>query len=40
MQQVILILFGWVIGVFSSIILENQKRKQAKEDYKESLFKK
>jgi hypothetical protein len=38
MQQVILILFGWVIGVFSSIILENQKRKQAKEDYKESLF--
>jgi len=38
MQQVILIFFGWVLGVFSSIILENQKRKQAKEDYKESLF--
>lgn len=38
MQQAILIFFGWILGVFSSIILENQKRKQAKEDYKESLF--
>ena len=38
MQQVILIFFGWVLGVFSSIILENKKRKQAKEDYRESLF--
>ena len=38
MQQAILILFGWVLGVFSSIILENKKRKQAKEDYRESLF--
>lgn len=38
MQQVILIFFGWVLGVFSSMILENRKRKQAKEDYRESLF--
>lgn len=38
MQQVALIFFGWVLGVFYSIFLENKKRKQAKEDYKESLF--
>lgn len=38
MQQVILIFFGWVLGVFSSIILEKQKRKQIKEDYKDSLI--
>jgi len=38
MQQVALIFFGWVLGVFSSIILENKKRKQAKEDYRESFF--
>ena len=38
MQQIGLIFFGWVLGVFHSIYLENKKRKQAKEDYKESLF--
>lgn len=38
MQQAALIFFGWVLGVFYSIFLENKKRKQAKEDYKESLF--
>ena len=38
MQQAALIFFGWVLGVFHSIFLENKKRKQAKEDYKESLF--
>lgn len=38
MQQVILIFFGWVLGVFSSIILENKKRKEDQKDYKESLF--
>ena len=38
MQQVALIFFGWFLGVFYSIFLENKKRKQAKEDYKESLF--
>jgi hypothetical protein len=38
MQQVILIFFGWVLGVFSSMILENRKRKQTKEDYEGILF--
>lgn len=38
MQQVALIFFGWVLGVFHSIFLENKKRKQAKEDYKGILF--
>ncbi len=38
MQQAALIFFGWVLGVFHSIFLENKKRKQAKEDYKGILF--
>lgn len=38
MQQVILIFFGWVLGVFSSMILENRKRKQTKENYEGILF--
>ena len=38
MQQVILIFFGWVLGVFSSMILDNRKRKQTKEDYEGILF--
>lgn len=38
MQQIYFILFGWTLGVFSSIILETYKRKQIKEDYKDSVI--
>jgi len=38
MQQLLFILFGWFLGIFSSVILEKQKRKQIKEDYKDSLI--
>ena len=38
MQQLCFILFGWTLGVFSSIILETYKRKQIKEDYKDSVI--
>ena len=38
MQQVALIFFGWALGVFHSIFLENKKRKQTKEDYEGILF--
>jgi len=38
MKQLLFILFGWFLGIFSSVILEKQKRKQIKEDYKDSLI--
>ena len=38
MQQILFILFGWCLGIFGSIFLETKKRKQIKEDYKDSLI--